>query len=97
VSRESLSSSLGSLRALGEAGIEAMAAPRRALEQGGPSAAAAELRRLFSQGDFGRAMGAFSLKAMPHLVMPVEGDALFWGGLLGELDELVRIAASIVF
>jgi hypothetical protein len=83
------------LRDAGRHGVAQLPALYRALEGGGPPAVVAALRPLFAAQDFGRAMGAFSLKTMPHLVPPVEGDAAFWRALLDELAALVSLARDI--
>jgi hypothetical protein len=79
----------------GRHGASQIPALRAALERGGPPAVVAALRPLFAAQDFGRAMGAFSLKIMPHLVPPVEGDTAFWHALLDELAELAHLAGII--
>jgi hypothetical protein len=90
-----LSASMGSLRRIGESGCAAIEVLRCDLDQRGPEAVCARLRQLFADRDFARALGSFSLKMMPHLTPPTEGDAALWSARLGELQELVRLASSV--
>ena len=72
--------------------VEALAA---LVAQDGPAAAQQAFRALLADDDFARLLGAFSLKLMPHLFPPVEGDAAFWQGLAAECLELTHIAAGL--
>jgi hypothetical protein len=90
-----LASALGSLRRLGETGTASMYTLRQVLDLGGPEALCGHLRQLFADRDFGRAMGSFSLKVMPHLVPPAEGSAVFWSSLLDEMEELSVLSSKV--
>jgi hypothetical protein len=90
-----LSSALGSLRRLGETGNASITTFRDVLELGGPEALCIRLRQLFADRDFGRALGSFSMKVMPHLVPPTEDNPAFWSALLDELEELVKTASEV--
>jgi len=76
---------------------EAAAVPalRAALAKGGPPAAAAEFRLHFADQTLGRVLGAFSLKIMPHLMPPLEGDSVFWSTLIDEYSELLAVAQTV--
>ncbi|OYU98034.1 MAG: hypothetical protein CFE26_28260, partial [Verrucomicrobiales bacterium VVV1] len=52
---------------------------------------AAAFRTLVTDPELGRALGAFSLKLMPHLVPPTEGDRSFWATMLEEYATLVPL------
>ncbi|MBC7368203.1 MAG: hypothetical protein H7343_15555 [Undibacterium sp.] len=79
---------LAQLRAIGERHHRALPDLRHALAQGGPTALAAAFVPLVPDAEGGRALGAFALKLMPHLVPPIEGDAVLWQMLLDEFAEL---------
>ncbi len=68
---------------------------RATLESGGPEAAAAAMRPLFAEKTLGRVMGGFALKLMPHLMPPIEGDKIFWRGLIDEFAELLQQAEQV--
>lgn len=72
--------------------VEGLAAT---LAHGGPAAVQAGFRALLADDEFARLMGAFSLKLMPHLFPPVEGDAAFWQTLVAECEELTRLAVGL--
>jgi hypothetical protein len=61
---------------------------RRALETGGPGAVAGQLCTLFASPENGQMLGAYSLKLMPHLLPPIEGDAVLWRTTIEELENL---------
>ena len=82
------------LRAIGTRASSEVGPLRAALRAEGPAAVVARLRKFFADNDAGRAFGAFSLKLMPHLLPPTEGDAAFWSGLLDEFAALAQLAAS---
>jgi hypothetical protein len=79
------------LRAAGAATAKAQPRLEAALAQRGPAGLVAELRPLFQNDDFAQVMGAFSLKLIPHLLPPTEGDREFWQTLLTELNDLARL------
>ncbi|ACB73739.1 6-hydroxymethylpterin diphosphokinase MptE-like protein [Opitutus terrae] len=83
------------LRTVGERGTRSIPALRQALGRGGPSCMAPLLQRLLLEPDCGRALGAFSLKVMPHLVPPIEGSPEFWSALLDEFAQLSQLAQQI--
>jgi len=85
-------SALAKLRAVGVRCTEALPALRRAFNQGGASALAEAFRPLLLDPQIGRPLGAFSLKLMPHLIPPVEGDKAFWTNLLQEFETLAVLA-----
>jgi hypothetical protein len=68
---------------------------RAALASKGPGAVVGALRRIFAEKDTAQVFGAFSLKLMPHLLPPTEGDAAFWSGLLDEFAPLANLAADL--
>jgi hypothetical protein len=82
------------LAALGARAEAALPVLRRAFAVGGPADLAAAFRPLVTDPELGRALGAFSLKLMPHLVPPTEGDRPFWAGLLEEYAALVPLLRS---
>jgi len=79
------------LAALGERAQFALPDLRRALALGGPAALAAAFRPLVVDPELGRALGAYALKLMPHLVPPAEGDPARWQTLLDEFAELAAL------
>jgi hypothetical protein len=68
---------------------------RATFAQSGPPALAAALRSLVLDPECGRALGAFALKLMPHLVPPTEGDTASWQTLLDEFAELAGLMRSV--
>jgi hypothetical protein len=89
------SPAIDKLRASGLRCTTAIPALRRALAQGGPPALAEAFRPLLLDPQIGRPFGAFSLKLMPHLVPPIEGDKIRWEALLREFEELATLARAI--
>ena len=88
---------LNHLAELGARAEAALPVLGRAFAVGGPAELAAAFRPLVTDPELGRALGAFSLKLMPHLVPPTEGDRPFWAALLEEyatLVPLLRTASS---
>lgn len=85
----------GQLRELGHRGFATAAEASIALEQAGPEGACAVLRRSFADRSFGRAMGGFSLKILPHLLPPVEPDSTLWCQLIHELATLSEAAIGL--
>ena len=83
------------LCASGARGHAAVPGLRTILAERGPDAVADALRQLFIDPTLSRVMGAFSLKIMPHLVPPIEGDAAFWSALLDEFAELTTLTRAI--
>jgi hypothetical protein len=94
-SPEMVSAALAQLRACGDACTAALPALQAALAKNGPAGLVPRLRRLLGDADTGRALGGFSLKLMPHLLPPVEGDTAFWSGLLAEFADLARLLNSL--
>jgi hypothetical protein len=88
-------SALARLRAIGVRCGQALPDLRSAYTRGGPASLAEAFRPLLLDRDIGRALGAFALKLMPHLIPPVEGDDPLWQSLLGEFEELTRLARDI--
>jgi hypothetical protein len=88
-------SALTRLRAIGVHCEQALPGLRSAFARGGPTGLAEAFRPLLLDRDIGRALGAFALKLMPHLIPPIEGDRAFWQALLGEYEELSRLARSV--
>jgi hypothetical protein len=93
-SLETLRAAMSELGAAGAKGCRLAASARAALDGNEVAAAASMLRELFATGNFGRSMGAFALKVMPHLTPPVSGDPAFWRGLIDELEELSCLAQA---
>ncbi|OAM88608.1 DUF115 domain-containing protein [Termitidicoccus mucosus] len=89
-----LQAALQALRRSAALGRERLPSIRKALAQGGPEKAVGHLRLLLVDEGFGRAMGAFALKLMPHLVPPIEGDIAFWTKLIDECEELSELAGA---
>ena len=85
------------LRTLGARAAADLPALHQAFAAGGPTALATAFRPFVTDPDLGRALGAFSLKLMPHLVPPIEGDEAFWASLLEEFAALAHLlqAASV--
>ncbi len=86
---------LSRLSAAGRTWQEALPGLHRELSQNGPVTLANAFRPLVLDPEYGRALGAFALKLMPHLVPPIEGDHTFWQTLLGEFEDLAALAAGI--
>ena len=63
--------------------------------KGGAPIAQQGFRELLMDADFSSLMGAFSLKLMPYLSSPSEGDVGLWEGLVAECLELTRLAAQL--
>ncbi|HVU15771.1 MAG TPA: 6-hydroxymethylpterin diphosphokinase MptE-like protein [Candidatus Didemnitutus sp.] len=83
------------IRAVAERSVLALPALRAALEKGGPPALATEFRPHLADHTLGRVLGSFSLKIMPQLMPPLEGDTLFWQGLLDEYAALLEAAQRL--
>jgi hypothetical protein len=79
------------LSELGARAEAALPVLRQAFNTGGPTALATAFRPLVTDPELGRALGAFSLKLMPHLIPPTEGDAASWSNLLDEYAVLARL------
>ncbi|MBI2510759.1 MAG: DUF115 domain-containing protein [Opitutae bacterium] len=86
---------LAELRACGRRLLATTPELRRALAARGPEAVAVALRPVLADPAFGRALGGFALKLMPHLLPPTEGDADFWRGLLDEFEALAIALESV--
>ena len=82
------------LRDVGETWRGALPSLRRALETGGPAGLAEAFRPILLHPADGRALGAFALKLMPHLVPPIEEDPTLWRTLLVEFEELSALACA---
>jgi len=95
VAPETMAAALAQLRHCGESCTAALPGLQAALAQNGPTGLVQLFRRLIAEGDTGRALGGFSLKLMPHLLPPIEGDAAFWSGLLDEFAELARLLREL--
>lgn len=95
VSPATWSETAAELRRCGERLDAALPELRAVLASGGPAAVAVALRPWLADATIGRALGAYALKLMPHLLPPTEGDATFWSGLLDELGELSRALAAL--
>lgn len=90
-----LDGAFAQVRETGRQGAAAVAGLRAALAKGGPPAVAAGFRPLFANQVLGRVLGGFSLKIMPHLMPPLEGDAVFWSSLIDEHAELLALAQTV--
>jgi hypothetical protein len=90
-----LDAAFAQVREVGQRETANVAAIRAALARGGPPAVAAAFRPLFADKALGRVLGTFSLKLMPHLMPPLEGDAAFWGSLVDEYGELLALAQTV--
>jgi hypothetical protein len=66
---------------------------RKTLKTAGRDALVKELRSLFATVENGQMLGAYSLKLMPHLLPPVDGDRAHWNTIVDELERLGRAAA----
>jgi hypothetical protein len=86
---------LGAIGALGAYGCREVETLRDVLREHGVDALVARLRSLFVQEQFARTMGAFSLKLMPHLTPPVEGDEQWWSAMLDEMQDLSCLAEAV--
>ncbi len=85
---------LARIRAVGARGAAAVPALRQVFENGGPAALAAAFPPIMLDAETGRALGAFALKLMPHLVPPIEGEPAFWQSLLAEFEEIAALART---
>jgi hypothetical protein len=83
------------LQSVGARGCAAVPRLLNLLEKQGPAAVVAAMRQLFSDQDFGRGLGAFSMKVMPHLVPPIQTDHAFWRTIIGELQILSDLANHV--
>ena len=83
---------LARLRQAGTRCTQALPSLRDALRLGGPAALVPPLRQLARDETVARALGAYTLKLMPHLLPPIEGDRAFWSTQLDELAELAALA-----
>jgi hypothetical protein len=92
---DTLRAAMSELGSAGAKGCRVAASARATLDGGDMAAAAIMLRELFATGNFGRAMGAFALKIMPHLTTPMTRDPAFWRGLVDELEELSCLAQAV--
>lgn len=90
-----LATAFAAIRSTAQLAQSRVAGLHAALARGGPLAAAAALRPLFAHPEMGQILGGFSLKIMPHLVPPIEGDATLWAGWIDELDELLALAQDV--
>ncbi|MCX6954450.1 MAG: hypothetical protein NTV51_20040, partial [Verrucomicrobia bacterium] len=86
---------LARLRAVGAGAAQSLPALRQALATGGPAGLAAAFRPVLQDPDTGRALGAFALKLMPHLMPPTEGDPALWQTLLDEFAELCALMQAV--
>ncbi|MEO6994955.1 MAG: hypothetical protein ABI273_15210, partial [Lacunisphaera sp.] len=91
---ESATAALKALRIVGARCAQALPGLRHALTFRGPAAFAAAFTPLVLDPDIGRALGAYALKLMPHLVPPIEGDHAHWQTLLDEFAELAELAGN---
>lgn len=83
------------IREIGRRHSAGVAGLRAELAKGGPPAAAAAFSLLFAEQTLGRVLGTFSLKLMPHLMPPLEGDNAFWNTLIDEYAELLSLAQNV--
>ena len=60
----------------------------------GPAGAVQVFREGLVDPEARAVFGAFSLKLMPHLLPPTEGDAAFWSALIDEFTALAGLAAA---
>jgi hypothetical protein len=90
-----LAAARGPMHVAGRRGQDEVAALRQTLASSGPAALAAALRPWFADETTAHTLGAFSLKVMPHLLPPIEGDAAFWSGLLDEAEALFALAGKV--
>jgi hypothetical protein len=90
-----LASALAPLHTAGRRGQSEIPALRHTLATQGPVAVAAALRPWFADETTAHTLGGFSLKVMPHLLPPVEGDIAFWNQLLDEAEELFALAQRV--
>lgn len=88
------STALARLRALGERNQQAIPALKKAFAESGPTALVAAWVPLVLDPENGRALGAFALKLMPHLVPPIESDPALWQTLLEEFTQLSALMQS---
>jgi len=90
-----LENALAPVRAAGQGIGAALPGLRAALTRGSPEAVIVGLRGLLADGNTGRALGAYALKLMPHLLPPTEGDIAFWQTQLDELTELSLLMQAV--
>lgn len=83
------------LRAAAGRAAAVVPAARAALASGGPDQAATLLRPLLTDAVTGRMLGGFSLKIMPHLLPPIEGDTSLWRALIDELETIAGLASDL--
>jgi hypothetical protein len=95
VAPEAMRGALGAIGAQGAYGCREVETLRDVLREHGVDALVARLRSLFVQEQFARTMGAFSLKLMPHLTPPVEGDEQWWSAMLDEMQDLSCLAEAV--
>ncbi|MGH8018572.1 MAG: 6-hydroxymethylpterin diphosphokinase MptE-like protein [Opitutaceae bacterium] len=92
---EGVRAAFAEIGAQGAHGCREAAELRAHLSDGRAAEALAQLRRLFSNETFGRAMGSFALKIMPHLAAGMNDDGEFYAGLVDELEELCCLAEGL--
>ncbi len=92
---EPLAAILMRVRAVAQSRLAQIEAFAAMVAKGGPPLAKQGFRELFMDADFASLMGAFSLKLMPYLSSPFEGDVGLWEGLVAECLELTRLAAQL--
>ena len=92
---ETSATAFAKLRQCGEACAAALPGLQAALDRDGAAGLVKKLRPLLAEGDTGLALGGFSLKLMPHLLPPIEGDRAFWSGLLDEFAQLARLLREV--
>ncbi len=92
---ENVRAGLAEIGAQGARGCREISELRAHLREGRAMECVARMRRLFSNENFGRAMGSFALKIMPHLASGASGDAEFYGSLVDELEELCCLAGGL--
>lgn len=85
----------GQLRTSAERILSALPSVRAGLADGGPERAALLLRPLLTDAMIGLTLGGFSLKLMPHLLPPTEGDIPLWQGLIDELAAIAHLAHAV--
>jgi len=93
----SASSAASRLNAIGRQALSEAPSLRASLASQGPDGAVLRLRRFFGSPDVAQIFGAFSLKLMPHLLPPVEGDTATWSQRIDEFAQLAQLAASCRF
>jgi hypothetical protein len=86
---------LSRVRTLGALAVNALPRLRAALDTQGPDGIVGALRVLLANQDLARVMGAFSLKLLPLLMPPVEGDPAFWRSLLEEFAAVAELTQTV--